>query len=213
MRTSAPGRYENLWSTFYRQNGELEDAVRDVPPGADVLASRRAVETLLAAALLMNEQPARDAAQRAAREAAQSLLALRDTQGRWTRLYVMSGEQPQPAGESIFGTASTQPSDALWRGGTFGIEPVLAATDLLHRLGPEQMSTTLSQTMTVQERLAATVLGLTDNPFAIGDDPAVVDLGQLEGPPSDDLERRILRLYALLLKARQEMSSENLRNP
>ena len=208
MRTSAPGRYNNLWSTFYRLNGELEDGLGDVPPGADVLASRRAIETLLAAALLTNDEPARIAA----REAAQSLVALRDTQGRWTRLYVMSGDQPQPAAESIFGTASTQPSAELWRSGTFGIENVLAAADQLHQLGPEQMSTTLSETMTVQERLAATVLGLTDGPFAV-DDPDLVDVGLLEGPPSENLDRRILRLYGLLLKARAEIKADNMRNP
>ena len=204
MRTSAPGRYNNLWSTFYRLSGELEDELPDSPPGADVLASRRAIETLLAAALLTDDKAARDAAQLAAREAAQALAALRDTQGRWTRLYVMSGEQPQPAGESIFGTASTQPSEQLWRGGTFGIEPALAAVEQLNQLGPEQMATTLSRTMTVQERLAATVLGLRDSPFASGEDPAVADVRLEDEAASDDLERRVLRLYALLLKAREE---------
>jgi hypothetical protein len=213
MRTSAPGRYNNLWSTFYRLNGELEDAVPYVPPGADVLASRRAIETLLAAALLTSDKPARDAAQLAAREAAQSLRALRDTQGHWTRLYVMSGEQPQPATDSIFGAASTQPSQDLWRSGTFGIERVLAAVDQLHQLGPEQMSATLSATMTVQERLAATILGLTDSPFAVGDDPDVVEVGLLQGPHPDELDRRVLRIHALLLKTRREMNADNLRNP
>ena len=140
MRTSAPGRFNNLWSTWYRQNGDLEDGLPDFPPGADVVASRRAIEALLGAALLTNDENAK----LAARDAAQSLRALRDTQGRWTRLYVSSGEQPQPGGgETIFGAASTQPSDDLWRGGTFGIDGVLDAVDQLVQHGPQETSATL----------------------------------------------------------------------
>jgi hypothetical protein len=205
MRTSAPGRYNNLWATIYRQNGEIEDELRDYPPGADVLASRRAIETLLAAALLSNDE----SAGRAARDAAQALRALRDTQGRWTRLYVMSGEQPGPKGETIFGSASTRPTEALWRGGTFGIESVLAAVDQLQQLGPQQMLSKLSETMTLQQRLAATILGLTDSPF----EPGVLDAPLLQGDEADELERRVERLYGLLLRARAELNAPNVHKP
>ena len=201
MRTSAPGRFNHLWSTWYRQNGELEDGLRDYPPGADVLASRRAIEALLAAALLTNDEGAK----LAARDAAQSLRALRDAQGRWTRLYVSSGEQPQPGTESIFGPASTQPAEALWRSGTFGINGVLEAVDQIVLLGPAEMSARLSESVTIQERLAASALGLTDHPF----DLRVTG----DAEPAVDLHQRVQRLYSLLLEARREVSGLNVHKP
>jgi len=201
MRTSAPGRFNNLWSTWYRQNGDLEDGLPDWPTGADVLASRRVIETLLADALLTNDENAK----LAARDAAQSLRALRDTQGRWTRLYVSSGEQPQPSSETIFGPASTQPSDALWRGGTFGIESVLDAADQLQQLGPAEMSAKLSESLTLQERVAATILGLTDHPYDPQDPDGIEPVGELH--------QRVQRLYQLLLQARREVNGLNIRKP
>jgi hypothetical protein len=202
MRTSAPGRFNHLWSTWYRQNGDLEDGLHESPPGADMIASRRAIETLLAAALLANDEHAK----LAARDAAQSLRALRDTQGRWTRLYVSSGEQPRPSDESIFGPASTQPSDALWRGGTFGLDGVLEAVDQLVQLGPAEMSARLSESVTIQERLAATVLGVTDHPFdlRVSEDAA---------ERKTELALRVQRVFDLLRDARREVNGINVRKP
>jgi hypothetical protein len=213
MRTSAPGRFNNLWSTWYRQNGDLEDGLADFPPGADVVASRRAIETLLGAALLANDETAKLAARDAARDAAQSLRALRDTQGRWTRLYVSSGDQPLPGGETIFGAASTQPSEDLWRGGTFGIDDVLDAVDQFIQHGPQETSATLSQTATVQERLAAAVLGLTDAPFETRVTPDETPRNPLDGGQPDALQARVASLFTLLREARREVNGTNIRKP
>ena len=213
LRISAPGRWNNLWSTFYRLNGSLEDDLADLRPGADMLASRRVVEVLLTSALVWPSEA--EPALAAAREAARSIRALRDTQGNWMRLYVLSGEQPTPAGESIFGPASTQPSEQLWQSGIFALDGMLAAFDRVQELGPERMGQELSRSATVQERLASTIVQLSDSPF-VNDRPETAeevdgylsrhaDLWRLlEGPPPEDLNQRVKRLYALLLRTRVE---------
>src|SRR5688572_28603621 len=117
LRISAGDRWSNLWSSIYQPDGSLVDELDEFPPGADVLASRRVADALLAAGLLLDHEPARVAAS----DAARSLARLRDGRGEWTRLYVLEGEQPAPVGESVFGPATTQARDEMFAAGTFGV--------------------------------------------------------------------------------------------
>ena len=82
---------------------------------------------------------------------------------------------------------------------------MLEAVDQLQQLGPAETSTRLSESVTIQERLAATVLGLTDQPFDVR---AAADAGAVP-----ELHQRVRRLYTLLLDARAEVNGTNIRKP
>jgi hypothetical protein len=209
LRLAGPQRVENLWSTFYQLNGAAEDGLADWPPGADVLASRRAMEVLIAASLLLQHE----SAQPVAREAAAALSALRAEEGTWRRLYPLN--EAHVGDNSIFGAPGTQPSDELWTSGTFSIEPVLRAVDWLNRNGPLQLADHLASGPPLQERLAAAACGLHDEPLYMDwpGEAAQVDSfvkahelrwRLVEGVPPEDLRGRLRRIYALLLRARVE---------
>jgi hypothetical protein len=211
LQLAGPGALSRLWTGAYRLDGGIEEKLPDLPPGADSLATRRAIETLLAASILLEDDDARIAA----REAARSVLGLRGDDGKWQRIRPLRGELPRQV-ESMFANPATNQFNPAAERADFGITQVLAANEFMRTLGPTEFAARLAQSATVQERLATAVCGLTDSPFAT-DWPAnsdecgeylrrhSSDWNRLEAPPGPDLSERVERLYLLLLRARLEM--------
>ncbi len=219
LQLSGPGKLGGLWATFYRRDGSLLEKVGDWPAGVDALASRRSVETLLAAGLLEKNEDALIAM----RESVRALANLRGEDGLWPRVTPLRGTlAPRPP--SLFQPASTQPTADPAIRADFGIESLILTTDLLQKLGPEQFATQLSQSATIQERLAMVICGVSDAPFASDWPQTAAQVESflkrhelrwqsLEGSVPAGLSERVARLYALLLRARLEAQFGQERNP
>ena len=81
------------------------------------------------------------------------------------------------------------------------MDSTLATVTALRAGGPEKLSRELSATLPLRQRLAAVVCGLSDDPFAV---EGAVPIPQT---PAPELDRRVRRLWALLLKAKLEKTA------
>jgi hypothetical protein len=96
-----------------------------------------------------------------------------------------------------------------------GISALLNSVDRLQKLGADGFSADISGAATLQQRLANAICGVDDEPFACDWPSGPEGVGAylrlyeerwrlLEGPPPANLDDRVRRLYALLLRARLE---------
>ena len=218
LKVNAPKRLAGTWTSVYQMNGQFDEKhAVEFPPGADMLATRYATQTLLCAFVLT-----RDAEAHAAIETVStSLVGLRDeaTAGTWNRLYTFDsrGSNNLATTQSVFGptTTTTAPSIDVEATGTFGLDDLLDSIQKLRQLGGDEYETRLRSQIPPREQLALTVAGLWDQPMSC-DWPTTPDEAkaylqahielwkQLEGPPLTELKDRTTRIQALVLRARLE---------
>lgn len=207
-------RNSNLWSSVYRPNGLLDPKLEQFPIGADMIATRVAMQTLIGAYLVNGDRNAGQALDTAHR----ALIALQTQDGQWRRIYPM---QPTTAPVevdtgSIFRAPSTQPLRSL---GTFDLPRTMENVNQLKLLGRQRYLTMMAQPFSLEQRLAAAVCGLTDDPFALdlpltaGEVDAYVkthqaDFAILQRPIPQDLPSRLHRLWILLVRTRLEQMQQ-----
>ncbi|MGH7213264.1 MAG: hypothetical protein ACREIT_00565 [Tepidisphaeraceae bacterium] len=224
LRIGSPARAgRNLWATVYDLRGDRVRNLPDVTEGTNALATRYAIQTLLAAYLSTGDRKAAQAADVAARGVA----ALRHPTGLWD-LYTdpRSGDpvgrhDPASTQPSVFG--ATQPaliSDA-WTSGTFGLDVTLHATSQMKALGREKYLAMLSPTFEHKHQMALALCGLRDQPSALDLPVSSQEVAAyvvkhadawatLEGPVPADLAGRVRRAWLLLLRLRLDrMGTEN----
>jgi len=201
----------NLWSSAYRLNGTIDPTLHDFPAGADALASRCAMQTLLAAYLMSGEKEAGIALD----SSSQALLDLRSPDGTWQRIYLLQTPTTAPTTNNAgtFDAPTTNPTP--WTIGTFDLPPTLDAVTQLKIVGREKYAAMLAAQFTPRQRLAAALCGLSDNPLTL-DLPVSsseveqylqkhqTDFATLENPLPDDLPGRLKRLWLLLIRAKLE---------
>lgn len=214
LRLGGPGAVGNLWFSSYRLNGATDEPAAPWPLGADALASRRAAETLLAAAMLNENEDARIAA----RDAAKLLATLQGDDGMWQRIFPLHGTLPA-TNETVFQSTTTASSDDPAERADFGLASLVAAVELMQKQGRGPLSAAMSRGGSLQERLATAICRLDDGPFATDWPRNRADLGAylqahearwrlLAGSPPQDLDERVRRLYVLLVRARLEIEFE-----
>jgi hypothetical protein len=182
-----------LWSTAYRPSGAIDPSLKDFPAGADVVASRVALQTLLGAYLIDGDKSAGDALD----STAQALLDLQNGDGTWQRIDLASAPATQPTTQNVFNTPSTNPAAAL---GRFALQPTLDAVQKLKAAGREKYLAAQTDEFTIRQRLAATLCGLCESPF----DKNPADFETLQTPPPEDLPGRLRRIWLLLIRAKLE---------
>ncbi len=204
-------RAAQLWSTAYRLDGSIDPKLSDSPAGADVLASRYAMQTLIGAYLMTGEKQAGVALDSAAR----SLSDLRQPDG-WRRIY-LTQPTTAPATTQSSGNPFDPPADhsGPWITGSFGLDAMLDSIKQLKLLGREKYTAMLAQQFAVKQHLSAAVCGLSDDPLDL-DLPVTKseidgyiashesDWRVLEGPVPEDLGARLHRLWVLLIRAKLE---------
>ncbi|WP_428939568.1 hypothetical protein [Fontivita pretiosa] len=201
----------NLWSTAYRPNGAIDQSLEEFPAGADVLASRYAMQTLLGAYLVTGQKQYGLALEAAAR----SLEQLRPPgEAQWRRAYLLDPTS-RPTTESA-GVFSPDPlPQGPWVTGTFGLESILRAVQELKVLGRARYSSRLAEHLNVRQHLAAAACGLLDDPLVLDlpltrdEIPAYLarheaEMRILSTPAPQDLPGRVRRLWLLLIRARLE---------
>jgi hypothetical protein len=153
------------------------DRLTDFPPGIDILASRKAMETLLATTLVLgdpahapdDERPTPTAA---LTDAAKDVANLRKYENQWLRRYdfdVDATHAPPPLTAVGFeSVARARPS--AQDTGSWGLDPLLATITQLQQSNRDAVIHELNgQGLSLHQRFAVTVAGLTDHPFAAAD--------------------------------------------
>jgi hypothetical protein len=199
-----PSRF--LWPTAVDPDGTPipsgTPGLESFPPAGNALATRYAIDTLLAFHLVTADSAAFDAA----RLAADALAARRENDGVWSLIDNPKSRFPPPG-----------PEGSVWPRGDFGITPALRALGDVRLLGRQPYSTVVARTATLETLLALQLTGLVDSlptgdlpltraqlPAYLAQHPELTSLTQ--GPEPADLAARTRRLHALYLLAKWERS-------
>jgi hypothetical protein len=211
LRLTAPKRLADLWATAYHLNGALVEGNESIRLGADVLGSRLALQTLLAACVLNRDAEAAKALD----SAAKALVGLRNQNGTWQRLYLFDlPSNPATQPETSVLDPTTQPHP-LAASGDFGLGPTLESVQNYLQLGGDEFESRLGDGILPRQSIALTLVGLLDQPLE-ADWPgtrveAVAYIERhaerwrsLESPPPSAAAARTRRLFALALLVKLE---------
>lgn len=202
----------HLWPTAFDMNGAPVTALPELPPAGNLLASRYAVQTLLAYHLATSEITSFDAA----KLSAEALANRKNPEGAFPLIDDPNNKYPPPAKPASTLETFTNPlGQPTWPTGDFGITGTLRTTSDLRVLGPATFSRLTSRTIPADLALAAVLTGLTDQlptadlPLSAAQIPpfraAHPELfSYLDGPEPVELAPRVKRLYALYLLATWE---------
>lgn len=213
LRLTAPARLRGMWSTAYQLNGGFFETHADLPPAADTLATRFALQTLLAA-YVMN----RDAEAMAALSATSiTLRALQsDSESRdWQRRYPLQSRStlapPKPdEPQSVLVPSAAQTPEH----GEFGLPVLLDKVSELERVGADEFEAKLREHSTPTEQIALVLVCLRDQVLT-SDWPESVEQAEVflrrersmpavDEPGAEGLSHRTARLYSLLVAAELE---------
>lgn len=226
-RSRSPGR--GLWTPGFTLGGEPVRGIAPLPYFVDVLASRYAMEALLAAHLGMGDEEAG----RALDLAAKSLDGLPQRDGWWDRWYDLFlrkvATPPEPrreeggapvggGGENVFnldGRPGQQPDpeDDPNRG-DFGIPPVLEAVEAIRVVGPQRYLERLEDDLGLNRRVALVLTGLSEDaltfrlPKTAAEAEAYLSEGESMTPLPGDLPTSVGQAYGLLLAARLQRQQQ-----
>ena len=210
-----------LWATAYGLDGYFSQRLPEYPPGIDVLASRQAMQILLASYVMFGDPPAREGEisswSKPLLEAATAIEKLPKYEGKWLRRYEFDAASTLPP-------PSTQPSGfetkppfipPTQRTGTFGLVTLIEDAQNLVDSGRDKFKTALVANFTIHQRLAAALCGLDDDPFSVELPVRNEEIGAyikdhadkfaaLDGPLPNLLSERLQRIYLMLIRAKLE---------
>lgn len=211
-----------LWSGAYGLDGFPTDRVANVPQGIDTLASRNAMQILLASYLTIGElQPEPQSGTQTGQalvDAAEAVAQLPKRAGGWVRVYDYRPENTEvPTAPSTSPFAAPQALIPQYlRTGDYGMTATLAQIDAINTNGREKLIAQLSKNLTLHQRLAAAVCGVEDDPFSI-DGPTTDDqipahlksheqmFKELNAAPPRELPDRVHRIWLLIARAKLEI--------
>jgi hypothetical protein len=185
---------KGLWPPAAKLGGEVVDDIPELPPGADLTATRYAMETLLAAQLFSNH----DAYGKELAAGVTSITALPKPGGHWLRRYELfprsapveapSTQQSDTATDDKTGqtTAKTRPAPNVLTGEEFA--QTMRAVHLTLTAGPKTWTEPKPGEPRLVDRLAVTACGLTDAPYS-----SFAEAGQNAG--LDELAGAAWKLY------------------
>lgn len=194
-----PSRY--LWPSACDFDATLVPDIPSLPPAGNLLATRYALQTMLAWYLEVGEPTTFDLI----KVSAEAVESRKDTDGKWFSIDDPLGRFAPPSNTG----APTWPKD------DFGLSRTLTTVSDLRALGQITFLKLTSRTLPPELAYSAILTGLTDQlpsadlPLSAKQVDAFVlqhpeTFGVLEGPEPVDLTHRIKRLWALYLLASWE---------
>jgi hypothetical protein len=194
--TRDPGH--QLWSAASTLAGVPDGHAVRQPGGADLLASRFAIQTLLGGYLLRGDKPWGVAMDNATR----SITALRRADGSWDRFVSRPGTDAEPV-------------SGAWNAGDFGLADTLGAVAALKAASRENYVLMVERGFTLRQHLAGCLTGLIDIPFTLNFPVAKADVEAFidkhrelwklaDGPMPENLQDRVRRLLVLYVRAKIE---------
>jgi hypothetical protein len=205
------GAGNNLWSSAYGGDGALMRKFPELAPAIDTLASRNAMQALLAACLLGDAE----ATAPVLKEAAAALAKLPRVNGAWRRIYDLNvslsapappppgGDAPAPAADEpptspLFPSASPGPGESEL---AIGVAEMVRAASRLEAVGHEGLLKELDAGLPFRHRLALVACGLADE--AIAAEAATPGGGAAN---AGDLPARLRELALLAWRMRSSIS-------
>ena len=222
MRIGGASRLgDSLWATAYGLDGYVSQRLPDYPPGVDLLASRHAMQILLAAYVMLDDPPTHEGDKvswsRPLIDAAMAVGKLPKYEGKWLRRYDFDvSATPAPPSTQPSGFETKPPFiPPTQRTDTWGLTTLTEDAQNLIDSGRDRFKTALATNFTIRQRLAAAVCGLDDDPFSVelpvrDEDiaPFLKDhaekFSSLDEPPPSSLSERVRRIYLLLIRAKLE---------
>jgi hypothetical protein len=167
----------HLWTTAYTADGAILDSVPEFAPAVDTLAARNAMQALLAARVLLDEE----AATPMLNEAAVALAKLPKHHDEWRRRYELVAPPPaQQVGDEPAGPKEDEPpvsplfppddGRSLEAGESFavsGVDEIVRAAGKLESLGAEKYRLALGGRLPVEHRAALLLCGLYDDALSV----------------------------------------------
>lgn len=194
-----------FWVGAYEMSGNVNPGKAGLPDSIDLLATRYAMQSLLAGYVMVGDRKYGQACD----DIAKLLPEMTMREEMWRR-FPDARESSQPP--SIFGVASATEFGAL------GLPPVLDSINQLKRIGRDQYKQMLSTQFAPHQHLAATLVGFRDQPLMIdlpvsrGEIEPYLKLNAgrfavLDAPIPEPLSERTQRLWLLLIRAKLEQLS------
>lgn len=194
-----------LWATSYGMDAFVTNRLADFPPGVDTLATRRAMETLLATVLVQGNPEHADEGKptpgQGLGEAAIAIAKLPKFDGGWLRLYGYDVEAtPAPPPKEPVGFNTVAPVRLpRQQTGDWGLKALVDDTAVLKESGRAGLMQKMSVALPVHQRLAAVVSGLQENAFELKPDAQMPD-----GSSPEELAGRLNHLWQVFQRARAE---------
>jgi hypothetical protein len=168
----------HLWTTAYTGDRTVLASIPDLSPAIDTLASRNAMQTLLAMCLLGEAEETTPML----REASAALAKLPREKGAFRRRYDLHTDPhapppaPPPANENapptspLFDAPAPAPTESQTAA---GVDEVIRAVERLQELGPDPYRKALSARLPVEHRLALVMCGMGDEALTAEEPPAI----------------------------------------
>jgi hypothetical protein len=212
MRLGRPPHSAGLWATAYTVEGANMNPDYGFPNGADALASRYAMQTLIASSIELKEPSYGPAIDNAAKTCAAAQLE----DGTWPRFFDPGGlRRPSSTQPTRLGMTTQPVVDLNAPLGVFGIDALIAANSKLQITNLDRYEKDLARYFEPREHLVAAMTGLLDDPLVWQTptnpeeartflDKHADEWKSLDDPPPTELSARIHRLWLLLVRAKLE---------
>jgi hypothetical protein len=211
LRLARPPHSAGLWSTAYTVEGANMHQDYGFPGGADALASRYALQTLIIGSIRLQEPSYNNAVETAAK----TLAAARLDDQTWPRFFDPGSGRRTAATQPRLGMTTQPVVDRDAPPGTFGIDALIASSAKLQITNLERYQEDLARYFTPRQQLIAAMAGLMDDPL-VWQTPQDAQSAReflkthteafqrLNDAPSGDLAERVRRLWWLLIRAKLE---------
>ena len=213
---------ESLWASSYTLDAGIFDQLPGLPRGIDMLATQHAMQTILAGYIMLDDPPRHGDESRIVWsqpffDATKAVARLPKFDGKWVRLYYPeAAETPPPPSTqpSGFDKIAPPPPDSQ-RTGAFGMDIMVEDARNLPDAGRAKFRLAASVGFNLRQRLAATLVGLEDDPLSVEYPVRDEDVSQyvkdragkfspLDEPLPDILSERLRRIYLLLIRVKLE---------
>lgn len=212
MRLGRPSHSAGLWATAYTVEGANLNPDYGFPNGADALASRYALQTVIAGSIELKEKSYAPTIESAAR----TFTAARLEDETWPRFFDPGGQRRPSSTQPNRAGITTQPVvDLNAAPGKYGIDALIAANSKLQITNLDRYEKDLARYFEPRQHLVAAMAGLIDDPL-VWQTPTTADEARafldqhsddwklLNEAPSVALSERIHRIWLLFLRAKIE---------
>jgi hypothetical protein len=211
LRLGRPPHSAGLWATAYSVEGAPMSADYGFPGGADALASRYAMQTLIIGSILLKQPSYTGPIEQAAKTLHDAELA----DHTWPRFFDPGAGRRAASTQPRLGMTTQPVVDLNAPPAVFGIDALIAASAKLQITNLPRYEQDLSRYFTLRQHLLAAMAGLMDDPL-VWQTPTNAELAKafitahvddwksLDEPPPASLTDRVHRIWLLLMRAKLE---------
>jgi hypothetical protein len=211
LRLGRPPHSAGLWATAYSVEGALMGSDYGFPGGADALASRYAMQTLIIGSIQLQQPSYGPAIEQAAKTFHDAEL----DNHTWPRFFDPGAGRRTASTQPRLGMTTQPVVDVNAEPGVFGIDALTESSAKLQITNLDRYQEDLSRYFTPRRQLLAAMAGMLDDPL-VWQTPKDAESARdfltkhaakwksLDDPPAGSLADRVHRIWLLLLRAKLE---------